>query len=90
MQLGTFSTVGSRRPLLVHDAGSLKDNEICGAQTLIPKSVARQPAVGVIIVLATGNDFVISGYGHERERRTSARRGCGGASVVGNVPETHL
>ncbi len=147
-------TAGSRRPLLVHDAGSLKDNDIrgaqthvhksggrqpavgckphlqpqcdefprfefacggystgslrppllvllqrpfagkngdfCGAQTHIPRSVARQPAVGVSVALAAGNDFVISGYGHQQERRASARRGCGGASVVGNVLETHV
>jgi hypothetical protein len=67
-----------------------KNGDFCGAQTHIRKSVARQPAVGVIIVLARGNDFVISGYGHEQERQASARRGCGGASVVGNVLETHL
>jgi hypothetical protein len=75
VQLRTFSTVGSRRPLLVHGAGSLKDNDIRGAQTHIRKSGGRQPAVGVIIVLATGNDFVISGYGHQQERRASVRRG---------------
>jgi hypothetical protein len=52
-----------------------KNTDFCGAQTHISRSGGRQPAVGVIMVLARGNDFVISGYGHERERRASARRG---------------
>jgi hypothetical protein len=38
-------TAGSHQPLLVHDAGSLKDNDIRGAQTHIRKSGGRQPAV---------------------------------------------
>jgi hypothetical protein len=58
-----------------------KNGDFCGAQTHIRKSGGHQPAVGVIIVLATGNDFVISGYGHEQERRTSVRRGFVSAVV---------
>jgi hypothetical protein len=86
------TTGGLRPPLLVllQRPFAGKNGDFCGAQTHIRKSGGRQPAVGVIIVLATGNDFVISGYGHQQERRASARRGCGGASVVGNVLETHL
>jgi hypothetical protein len=74
---GGYSTGGLRPPLLVllQRPFAGKNGDFCGAQTHIPRSGARQPAVGVSIVLATGNDFVISGYGHQQERRASARRG---------------
>jgi hypothetical protein len=39
------ATAGSRQPLLVHDAGSLKNNDIRGAQMHVHKSGDRQPAV---------------------------------------------
>jgi hypothetical protein len=80
---GGYSTGGLRPPLLVllQRPFAGKNGDFCGAQTHIPRSVARQSAVGVIIVLATGNDFVISGYGHERERRASVRRGFVSAVV---------
>jgi hypothetical protein len=151
---GGYSTGGLRPPLLVHDAGSLKDNDIRGAQTHIPKSGGRQPAVGVagralsvmcwkrtckrvcettgglrppLLVLlqrpfagkngdfcgaqthiprsvarqpavvstktglrCTSGNLLRIATVEQREPRASARRGCGGASVVGNVLETHL
>jgi hypothetical protein len=86
------TTGGLRPPLLVllQRPFAGKNGDFCGAQTQIRKSGGRQPAVGVSVALAAGNDFGMTGYGHEQERRASARRGCGGASVVGNVLETHL
>jgi hypothetical protein len=50
-------TAGSHQPLLVHDAGSLKDNDIRGAQTHIRKSGGRQPAVVLSNAGATANVF---------------------------------
>jgi hypothetical protein len=40
------TTAGSRRPLLVREAGSLKNSDIRGAQTHVHESCDRQPAVG--------------------------------------------
>jgi hypothetical protein len=39
------TTAGSRQPLLVHEAGQLKNNDIRGAQTHVHESGGRQPAV---------------------------------------------
>jgi hypothetical protein len=39
------TTAGLRQPLLVREAGPLKNNDIRGAQTHVHKSGGRQPAV---------------------------------------------
>jgi hypothetical protein len=88
------TTGGLRPPLLVllQRPFAGKNGDFCGAQTHIRKSGGRQPAVVSTktgLRCTSGNLLRIATV-EQREPRASARRGCGGASVVGNVLETHL
>jgi hypothetical protein len=75
------TTAGLRQPLLVHDAGSLKNNDISGAQThvLQERRASARRAPGMRALSGESRARFGGWRIHNQERRASARRGSANA-----------